>query len=137
MGVHLEGIPEVASCPSIPGTRLDYLRQKLEQRSSDLAASYGAGRLTVDSCTAITWYFKYFEYSFKLHIFRRTEWLWTAIGLVAFGLLMAGLIVFCRGRFRRRTPGLLDTNDQPADEPEMAPSPSSNWEVINGYDDDY
>jgi len=122
MGVHLEGIPEVASCPSIPGTRLDYLRQKLEERSSDLAASYGAGRLTVDSCTAITW---------------RTEWLWTAIGLVAFGLLMAGLIVFCRGRFRRRTPGLLDTNDQPVDEPEMAPSNILNWEVINGYDDDY
>ena len=84
-------------------------------------------------------YFKYFEYSFKLHIFRRTEWLWTAIGLVAFGLLMACLIVFCRGRFRRRTRGLLDTSDQPADEPEMAPPKriGTNWEVINGYDDDY
>ena len=55
MGVHLEGIPEVASCPAIHGSRVDYLRQKLEDRASDLASSYGAGRLTVDSCTAITW----------------------------------------------------------------------------------
>ena len=56
LGVHLEGIPEVASCPSIQGTRVDYLRQELDKVASDLAEAYEARRFTTDSCTAITWY---------------------------------------------------------------------------------
>jgi len=123
MGVHLEAIPEVASCPAIHGSRVDYLRQKLEDRASDLATSYGAGRLTVDSCTAITW---------------KTEWVWVAVGLVLFAILMAGLILFCRGRFRRKTPGLLEDMDVADDEPQMAmPRNKQHFEVINGYDNDY
>lgn len=123
MGVHLEGIPEVASCPAIQGSRVDYLRQKLEDRASDLASSYGAGRLTVDSCTAITW---------------KTEWVWVAVGLVLFGILMAGLVLFCRGRFRRRTPGLLEEMDIADDDPQLVmPRHNKNFEIINGYENEY
>jgi len=125
MGVHLEGIPEVASCPAIHGSRVDFLRQKLEDRASDLASSYSAGRLSVDSCTAITW---------------QTEWVWVAIGLVLFGILMAGLILFCRGRFRRRTPGLLEDTDIADEEPQLATNwknKNNNFEIINGYENEY
>jgi len=118
MGVHLEGIPEVASCPAIQGSRVDYLRQKLEDRASDLASSYGAGRLTVDSCTAVTW---------------KTEWVWVAVGLVLFGILMAGLILFCRGRFRRRTPGLLEDMDPVDDEPPMTMPRNKHFVYENEY----
>ena len=69
---------------------------------------------------------------------RKTEWVWVAVGLVLFGILMAGLVLFCRGRFRRRTPGLLEDMDVVDDEPQMAMTGNKqHFEVINGYENEY
>ena len=53
--MHLEGIPATATCPGIDGSRLAFLRSQLEEGGAELAASYGASGLLVDSCTTITW----------------------------------------------------------------------------------
>ena len=69
---------------------------------------------------------------------RKTEWVWVAVGLVLFGILMAGLVLFCRGRFRRRTPGLLEDIDIADDDPQLVmPRHNKNFEIINGYENEY
>ena len=78
------------------------------------------------------------NYPKSMILLRKTEWVWVAVGLVLFAILMAGLILFCRGRFRQRTPGLLEDMDVADDEPQMAmPRNKQHFEVINGYDNDY
>ena len=71
---------------------------------------------------------------------RQTEWVWVAVGLVLFGIMMAILILFCRGRFRRRTPGLLEDMDIADEEPQLATNwknKNNNFEIINGYENEY
>ena len=70
---------------------------------------------------------------------RQTEWVWVAVGLVLFGILIPGLILFCRGRFRKRTPGLMEDTDIADEEPQMATNwnKNNNFEIINGYENEY
>jgi len=66
-------------------------------------------------------------------IIRKTEWVWVAVGLVLFGIVMAGLILFCRGRFRRRTPGLLEDMDPVDEEPPMTMPRNKHFVYENEY----
>jgi hypothetical protein len=123
--VHLEGVPQATSCPGTGGhSRADHLRAQLEERASDLATAYSAARVTVDSCTAITW---------------KTQWVWAALGLVAFGVLLAGLFVVCRGRLGRGRKQEDEVELVKEEQEQYMARARSNkdFEVINAYDDDY
>jgi len=116
--MHLENIPDSIFCDNIADqTRIEYFRSKLRDMTGDLRKSYGAKRVSVDSCNDITW---------------QTDWVWVSVGLVAGVFLLSLGIMFSKKVKRKswRSENLINEKEKD-DEESMHRNKKSPWQRDN------